>query len=574
MKKNKIFVYLLLAITILEISSMIQAFSANVNTSNTYTVLYERQVSQITAVNTTYIRGSQPPMLSQSGVHYIIANIKTNTTISGRHGAQVATYNIIDMSLKLGSPKIYKGIIEIQVKDFEITVTSTIPQLARIVIASYGMKELVWAGLSSGETTVSAYSYLNKSGEVILEFFNGTSFAKVEVPVTVNETYKLNETLSLVQFNITGELNRTVTVVIQNNFPRRYQQFSAVFSSEVANGSVNENYNVTVAYFNGTFVPALVWKGEGIGSLAAIYSGVGHLKSNSTFYFKTITFYGVNGTAIGYVHDVYSNKSFSMAANIGYLTINTMIGELKIVIGKGAVVEAPKAMGVTYINGSPVIIVKTHKGEVESTAYVNFTHPVFIHQAGALVEVSINTTSKYVILFNDNETDNVTTVRPVSVNVTKVTINGYVYNSQEVIVNSTSQYILFNVSLLVNSTAKPVVYKQTPSGLVEVNSTNVYVTNGKVGIVDDPSTIYYIVYPTTATSVSTTSTSSTSTSSTLVSTSSTSTTSVVSSSSVSTITPSQVSSTSASKTNYALIAIIAIVVVIIIAVVAVVLYRR
>ncbi len=557
---------ILLSVFLISIVGLI-AVQAPPTTS--YTIMYERETSQLVITNSTIGMGMQP-IIPASGIHYTVSSFKESEEVNGG-GVHVVTGTIESMTLSLGSLTQYKGYIDISVKDFNITVNTTIPQLARIIIESYELKELIWAGLTNSSASITAYSYLNKSGDIVLEFLNGTNFVNISLPIEVGQEYSLNETLSLVKVNVTGIIQTSFTFVIQNNFPRRYQPFLSQFNDYLANASAKEGYNVTIAYFNGTYVPAIVWKGEGIGSIASMF-GHERLARNTTFSFETIGFYGENGTLIGYLHDVYGSSVSSFSARAVSYYSNSISGELKIVIGKGVIVKPARALGVVEMNGVPVVVILNNRGEVESTAYVNLSHPVYIRQSGVLTELSLNGTTRFVIVFVNNQTVNVTTVKPVNVTVTRIVMNGTAYSAQRVVVTPSGEYILFNVSLLTNTTEQPIVYKETPSGLVQVNSTNVFVTNGKVAVVDDPSTTYYVIYPSTATPVSTTAVTSS------VSSTTTTTSTVVSSfvtSSISTITPTQVSSTSAKpSTNYTIIAVIAIVIIVIIAVVAVVIYRR
>ncbi|MCY0859546.1 MAG: hypothetical protein OWQ54_03870 [Sulfolobaceae archaeon] len=539
--------------------------------ATSYEIMYERETSQLVVANST-IMGMQP-IIPASGIHYSVSSFKESEEVSGG-GSHVVTGTIESMTLSLGSLTQYKGYIDISVNDFNITVNTSIPQLARIIIESYGLKELIWAGLTNSSASITTYSYLNKTGDIVLEFLNGTDFVNISLPIEVGKVYSLNETLSLVKVNVTGIIQTSFTFVIQNNFPRRYQPFQSQFNDYFANASAKEGYNVTIAYFNGTYVPAIVWKGEGIGSIASMF-GHERFTRNTTFSFETIGFYGENGTLIGYLHDVYGSSVSSFSARAVSFYSNSVSGELKIVIGKGVVVKPAKALGVVEMNRVPVVVILNNRGEVESTAYVNLSHPVYIRQAGALAELSLNGTTKFVIVFVNNQTVNVTTVKPVNVTITRIAINGTAYSAQRVVVTPSGEYILFNVSLLTNTTEQPIVYKETSSGLVQVNSTNVFVTNGKVAVVDDPSTIYYVIYPSTATPVSTTTTSTSVTSSVSYTTTISTAISTTVTSSVSTITPTQVSSTSIKpSTNYTIIAVIAIVIIVIIAVVAIMIYRR
>jgi len=503
--------------------------------------------------------------LSASTVTYTVSSATYNTTLSDGKAFKVTYNRTVYTLLFASSPEKFEGYVNVSAyTNNTITIKTDLPDLIRIVIMSANETELIWAGFNA--TDINAYAYINGTSEVMLQFANGSTIANATLAIN-KENVSISNKISLYLFPVTsveakvsvsGELTATAQI------PRRYSPLlvSINYNGTESNATVN-GYKVTTAYFNGTLTPALFWKGEG---LVPVMSGKGNIRAD----FETIEFYGVNGTILGYVHisSIVGNLEM-IPVKIG-LNYNIAFTELKIVTVSGVKQVHANFMGYTYINGVPVMIVGNDEGNITSTAIVNISHLVIVNNhKGVLAEITLNSTSKFVVLTEANTTHNVSVTLPLLVNVTNVHLNGNVHVAQKVVVNVSSQYILFNVTTLNNGSIIG-VYKVENDTLVKLNSSNYFIINGKLEIFDDPSSTYYVVYsaqPTTSTTSSTTLTS--------TSTSSASTTSSVSTTLTSTTSPSATSNiTATSSSNTMTYIAIGIIVLIVIIVIAVVLVRR
>jgi hypothetical protein len=185
---------------------------------------------------------------------------------------------------------------------------------------------------------------------------------------------------------------------------------------------------------------------------------------------------------------------------------------LTIVSVNGKVVK-PEFEGETTINGEPVVIIVSHKGEVMSTGNITLSHEVYVNgMKGAIVWIEVNGTTKAVVVFKDNTTATVTVVKPENVSRANVTYQGTLYNAIKVVVPYVSGVMTFNVT--VNGSVVTVL-KETPDGkLVALNSSNYFLANGRLVVVDDPTQTYYVVTgPATTNSTQTSSSNQTSTTS-------------------------------------------------------------
>ncbi|TRM80582.1 hypothetical protein DJ531_12080, partial [Sulfolobus sp. A20-N-F6] len=332
---------------------------------------------------------------------------------------------------------------------------------------------------------------------------NGSSITTITIPIKVNET--VSEKVSLTLEEVNQEQVKTIVTgksVVQFNVPRRYTPifFNTEFNGTYSN-STSHGYIATMAYFNGSLTPALVWKGEGI-ALG------GFLRGQMEFNFETIEFYGVNGTVLGYVHESTANSTVMLT--LGKISVSSFgyFSEVKIITINGVKPIKAEFVAHTYINGLPVVIAGNSSGNITSTANVMLSHKVVVNSTlGVLAYLNINSTVKVVVVTQTNSSYNVTLVKPEKIVMANITVNGKTYLSQEVYVNATSQNIVFNVSVINNLTLVG-VYKLVNGHLARLNGSNYFMLNGKIIVYDDPASEYYIAYSTPQQTITSTTSSS------------------------------------------------------------------
>ena len=381
-------------------------------------------------------------------------------------------------TVNVGGVETYSGAITVHVSPLRVTVDTQVPQLARVLLVEPGLiEEVVWAGFLNSSGTVSGLAYFNSSAELVLQFLNGTSFANVTFTVGHNtSSYSKSVTLALREVGLTLLGQSSFTSTVTSNFPQRYHEM-AFDDFGVA---VRAPYNTTVAYFNGTYLPAMAWIGFGLGNMV-----VPNFRFTGSYMFSAIELFGVNGTPVAFVEDHFAS---TFHAHSFFGNREDYVGSsLKVVINGGAEYVPFKAMAVIHFRGNPVVVGVINNG-VESTAEVGFYHKV---AHATLVYLSVSNGGGFFLVFPNSSYVEVNVVTPSEVRVTNVTVAGKPYTAQEVVVNG-SGYIMFNVTVLRNETFA--VFKQTSNGLVQLNPNDYFVYQGKVVVVDDPSTTYYVVY--------------------------------------------------------------------------------
>ena len=394
---------------------------------------------------------------------------------SGEAAVSVARYVY---TVNVGGLKTYSGTISVQVSPFRITVSSQVPQLARVLLVEPNLvEEVVWAGFLSSPGTVSGLAYFNSSAKLVLQFLNGTSFANVTLDISHGtSTYSKTVTLALHETNLTSVGRLSFTSTVTSSFPPRYSQLT--FNDFGV--AVRVPYNATTAYFNGTYLPAMAWIGLGMGNVV-----LPNLRSTGSYMFTAIELFGVNGTPVALIENHFIT-TFHTREFFGN-EVDYAGSSLKVVIDAGAKYVPPKAFALINVKGHPVVVGVSDNG-VMSTAEVGFSHKV---SRGFLVHLNISKGGGFFLVFPNGSHAEVRVVTPSEVRVTNVTVGGKPYTAQEVVVNG-SGHIMFNVTVLRNETFA--VFKQTSNGLVELNPGDYFVYQGRVVVVDDPSTTYYVVY--------------------------------------------------------------------------------
>ncbi len=494
--------------------------------------------------------GFNGPMGGQQAnvIHYLVVQSNGTRNVTGTNASVRVTSEVYDYALVSVGTETVSGDVNLSLADNELTIESNVSYLSQVVIETAGQEYIAWAGLTNGTFEATVPAYVNGTAEVYLYFLNGSGFYVVNADLKAGSTVTvpIKATLQSLSVSSVSVMSSERTFVV--NEPRRYAPLAFYLE---ANGTVYsdvEGYKAVKAYWNGTLVPAIVWRGEGI------------------FKHETISFYGVNGTLVGYVSMFFLNASLGLMAKGLVVSGPKIVREtsmLTIVSVNGKVVK-PEFEGIAMINGAPVVIVVGHKGEVMSTGNVTLSHEVYINGTkGAIVWVEVNGTTKAVVVFKDNTTANATVVKPENVSRANVTYQGTPYSAIKVVVPNVSGVMTFNVT--VNGSVVTVL-KETPDGkLIALNSSNYFLVNGRLVVVDDPTQTYYVVTGPANTNSSSVTTSS--------NTTTTQTSSLNQTSTASAQTPSSSSSVTSSNNTVIIIAGI-IVVAIVVAAVAALLRRK
>jgi len=416
-----------------------------------------------------------------SGIRYSYSSAFYNTTSSQQ---EQITYSSYTYDVSVGNLTTFSGQIKVTVSQFNITVYSSIPQLARVLLIEPGLiEEVVWAGFTNASATVSGLAYFNSSAELVLQYLNGSSFANVTIGINRAQTSFSNTTsLLLHKVNLTLVGEAQFTLSIYSTHPERYHKMEFEYQGE----SGEANYNTSIAYFNGTYVPAMIWYTQVSG-----FFSIDSFKMEGNVEFTAIEFFGVNGSVAGYIENHFFSNYVHTKGMFVQNTHYAVSSDLKIVINPSAKVSQEKVFATIVISGTPAVIVITNNGNVESTGNVILYHQVHVTTKDTLVLVNVVNGQGYVVVYNNGTAQPVALVTPSYVNTTTVTINGKTYTAQKVVVNGSGN-IVFNVTMMKNESFA--VFKQTSSGLVQLNHDNYFVYNGSIVVFDDPSTTYYIVY--------------------------------------------------------------------------------
>ncbi|MEM1626421.1 MAG: hypothetical protein QXV69_03960 [Sulfolobaceae archaeon] len=461
--------------------------SSSAVSSTGYQVLYQKYISGIL---------SQQTNVGYSTIYYVSNTTATVNYTSDEKGViKSLQHQTLYTITSLGKSLQHQGYINISiVNGLLFSLKTNLPYLARVILIEGNSTQLVWAGFNA--TKINSYVYINSSANLVLQFLNGTKFVNISFTVTLSSKISKSLSIYLQEITVSSKFSRDSQTVIQLNYPRKYAPY--ISSSEINGSYVNlssNNMNVVEAYFNGTLLPAILWSGEGKGSFS-LHLGVLQSVLDIDTKFITISFYGVNGTPVAYVHDVFLSGVLSQKGLIKAVYGDLKAGELKIVKVIGAKYSKASSSAKAYVNGNQVIVIINDKGEVESTGDVEVIHNVYVNNvAGVIVNIYINGSGKVVLVTTNNQAHNVSIVVPKSVKVVNININGKTFVAQNVTVEIPSKYIMFNITLL-NSSANIQVYKIVNGSLIKLNDSNYFIMNGKLVVFDDPESNYLIVYGT------------------------------------------------------------------------------
>ncbi|MGC9105379.1 MAG: hypothetical protein ACP5HQ_03010 [Thermoprotei archaeon] len=486
------------------------------------TVYYSYYTTSLTSVSGGMGGGFGAKLSAPSLVHYVVVQVNGTTNTSGKKVSIQATEHVYDYLLISKGAKSVSGDLAVTSKGNWLFVSSDVPYLAEVVVKTAGKAYLAWAGLTNGSASFQVPAYINGSAEVDFVFLNGSSYYVVSTTVKEGGSATVQVTAQLQDLVVHSFKAVTKTKTIVADEPRRYAPYR--YNVE-ANGTVYsgaEGYAVTKAYWKGTLVPAIVWRSNG------------HVQH------EVVSFYGVNGTLVGYVYIFYLNVTVG-----GSHAKHTSTVSMLVIVDLHGEFVKPEYEGTAFVRGQPAVIIVGKNGSVESTANVTLSHEVYVEgRHGAIVWVEVNGTQSVVVVFKGNTTANVTVVKPKSVNVTAVNYAGATHKATEVMVQKVSGVMTFNVTA--NGTVVAVLKKLPNGSLAEVNSSSYFMANGKVIVVDDPTTTYYVVYDQT---VTTTTTTSTTTSTTSMTTTTTSTTTSTTTATTTTTTSTQSTSTTTTTTT-------------------------
>ncbi|ARM74854.1 hypothetical protein [Acidianus manzaensis] len=425
--------------------------------------------------------------------------VSNETYIGNSSHVEIKKYTTVYYLTSTGVEQI-SGTVNITIsRNNSISIYSSLPYLSRVIVESSGITELAWSGLTTSSSTINTFAYTNSSSQIILQFLNGTSFTNISINISKYGTFTKQISVNLAKVKISNEIIYSTTEYLNVQLPRRYTPLVQSFYVNGTNISSQSNgYIVTKAYFNGSILPAIEWKGLGIGNNLDIMEMRGSLDFN----FTTLEFYGINGSVVGYVHNVYSYFSSPNISLFSRFIVNYESGETIIVyVSSDYVTSHPYNQVYFTYNGVPILVMQFNNS-VESSANITIFHKVIVNNEHAnLINLRINSTSFYIVIIN-NQVHNVALVHAI-VKETNINISGKAYLAQKIEINQ-SGYVVFNVTALGNAFT---VFKIINNTYIKLNSTNYFEINGKIVVFDDPSNTYLVVYGYTSPSSSSSSSS-------------------------------------------------------------------
>jgi hypothetical protein len=372
--------------------------------------------------------------------------------------------------------------------------------LLTVSVVQDGVAQIVWAGVQqlSGSFGVNGTAYVNSSQPADIELGFASQQGVIQLSAPLGGSVSISATLPEIGFTLSAQ--STTTAYSGLRVPTPYQPYPL---NEVwVNGSVAATAPMTgvaVSSFSGANFPSMVWSingTTGINVKGRVYS--------ANYSARVSEFFGVNGTPVGYAltSSMFLNHSISTAA----LTADYQAYGSLIIVARSPTILPQSVSGhvETYkfsVSGKSVVLVVNTSLKAETSAKVDSEHRVYAEGQALLLYVNVSGNNVYLLV---NPSRNLSTLvaqaAAHSEGALNITVNHYVYTAIKIVVNVTG-YTVFNFSVPYSNV---VVYKQTSSGLVALNTSDYWQSSGRLYVLDDPSNIYYVANAASAKPVATT----------------------------------------------------------------------
>ena len=352
-----------------------------------------------------------------------------------------------------------------------------------------GESQIIWTGateISSGTSMmINGPAYINGSQSAILTLgFAGTEDIE-------NASSELGSTgsvtLNIPRFTFTQASTSTVKANVEVEIPARYSLLSVAGTNVNSSASlVTPIASAGASSFGNATLPDIVWRASTESSMSLGGSVVpANVSSTSS------EFFGANGTTVGFVQILNLDSNYSLpvvGANTSMEIFDSSTTMLRASTDIGSI---DTSRSTVEIGGQTVLLQASQSGEFVSTANIDLQHNVSLNgSSDTLVMLGTNSTNSAYFLVNGSNSvvAQVNPVTPSSETQTTITVNSASYSATLVNI-SASGNIIFNVS---SSFPNVVVFKETSSGIVQLDSSNYWSANGRVYVFDDPSSAYYI----------------------------------------------------------------------------------
>ncbi|BCU67852.1 hypothetical protein HS7_12890 [Sulfolobales archaeon HS-7] len=467
--------------------------------------------------------------ISSPQAQFTMLNVQSGITYPGNDTANITHENLL---LNFSSYKYFSGTISVSItNNYEFNIYSQIPQLLDVILESDAGTYVIWAGFSNSTVKATGYGYLNRTGILVFQYLNGSNLVNVTFNVRPSYNTSINTALQLKVALITGNVTSGISSFPFFPPPMRYSPVSLEYGPPLPNFLTN--YTIQYSVLNGELYPVMIWtynRTTQEGNVPTINDII------------NMEFFGQQGTVKAYLQSFarLSSELSSQYSSVAIYYRQEIFG-LQIFGKSGGGTPLP----ITEVGGAPVLVTyNSSNNSFDSSAYIDAEFPVILQTQGVILALQVNSSIGF-YLYYENTGHNVTPDIITSTSNTTVNLNGKQYVAEEINVESSSLYSIFNVTA---PTGVYSIYVQTLSGLVQVNPSNYFIFEGRLFVFSDPSSTYYIVYSIAPSNTSTTSSSSSTTTSSPTSTTSLSQTTQSSSASTTTSTGTT-SSTSIQQTS-------------------------
>jgi hypothetical protein len=381
-----------------------------------------------------------------------------------------------------------------------VNVSGEVGTLLSVSVQQENSAQFIWAGVKdlNGTLTFAGMAYVNESEPASVRLGFASATGTYFITEDLGAVTEVSVSLPRVSFTVSS--SSATNIAVSTAVPQPYAQLPLSTSWQNTSATVDMPVTgVSVSAYRGADYPVATWSGGATAYVAVGSSGM--FPANVSTW--AAEFFGVNGTPVGYV--TVSNLAFQHSTGAGNVSFNIQIFGSATTI---STFDQPSSLTLTgstktydvKVGGETVVVQLGYQlsAGAESTARVELSHIVNANGSSLLLLLNTSRSQAYIVVNPSANSVSIVKESAVSsVSFTKLMVENVTYNATQVQVN-VSGYTIFNVSMSYSSV---LVFKSTSSGVVKLNSSNYWVSNGRVYVFDDPANTYYVANAASATTV-------------------------------------------------------------------------
>ncbi|MEM3656370.1 MAG: hypothetical protein QXP58_07650 [Thermoprotei archaeon] len=304
-----------------------------------------------------------------------------------------------------------------------VTLQGSGATLLLVGLREDSVTQIVWAGVEqlSGEDKFTGEAYVSDAvnSSLVLGFASEGGVQYLAAPL--NQSLSTTLSLPSIPFTLRSQVQLESNLVVA--LPLRYEAYTEESTWVNASATISSHpAKITVESFLGAEYPAIIWRGN----TTTQFSGNSSPGFSVNISRNVYTFYGVNGTLVGYVDTagLSGTRSFTLAQ----LNVSTQVEGSSILVVYLENQSSYTLRGETHsytviVGGEPVIVTLNSSLSAASTATVQTSHKVYVNATALLLYLNTSKSTLYLLVNPHSNTSAVVTeATPQNVHTTTITV--------------------------------------------------------------------------------------------------------------------------------------------------------